>query len=533
LDPSYPTERLAFMLDDARVAVLLTRQSLFERLAQPLPQGQVICLDADWQRIAQESEQNPPSHASSEHLAYVIYTSGSTGQPKGAMILQGGLINYLTWCELAYPVAAGQGTVVHSPIAFDLTVTGLFAPLLQGRRVVLVSEELGMEGLSTALSREYDLSLIKITPSHLQLLGQQLSPEKAARRTRAFVIGGENLLPEHIAFWREHAPQTALINEYGPTETVVGCCVHRVADDEPPAPSIPIGRPIINTQLYILDERLRPVPIGVSGELYIGGAGVARGYPNRPELTAERFVPDPFSAESGARMYKTGDLARYFANGNIECLGRADHQVKIRGFRIELGEIESLLSRHPAVRESVVVARTDGPGDKFLVAYWVAAEEPAISPAELRSFLKQKLPDYMIPAAFVALDALPLTANGKVDRRALPDPGQTRSAAQETYEAPRTAMESVIAEIWRDVLHLDRVGVQDNFFDLGGHSLLCLPVMARVEKQLGVRITARDLILQTLGQLAAACEARQEAPPDAQPAGLTQRVLKALRRAVS
>jgi amino acid adenylation domain-containing protein len=536
LDPAYPTERLAFMLEDAQVAVLLTRQPLLERLAaQPLPQGQVICLDADGERIAQESDQNPQSHVASEHLAYVIYTSGSTGQPKGAMILHRGLINYLTWCQLAYPVAAGQGTVVHSPIAFDLTVTGLFAPLLQGRRVMLVNEELGMEGLSTALNREHDLSLIKITPSHLQLLGQQLSPEKAAGRTRAFIIGGENLLPEHIGFWREHAPETALINEYGPTETVVGCCVYQVADDESPAPSIPIGRPIINTQLYILDERLRPVPIGVMGELYVGGAGVARGYLNRPELTAERFLPDPFSAEPGARMYRTGDRARYFANGNIECRGRADDQVKIRGFRIELGEIESVLSQHPAIRESVVVVREDRPGDRILVAYWVAAEEPATSPAELRSFLKQKLPDYMIPAAFVTLDALPLTANGKVDRRALPDPGRTRSAStsEETYKAPRTAVESLIAEIWQDVLHVDRVGVQDNFFDLGGHSLLCLPVMTRLEKQLGVRITPRDLILQTLGQLAAACEARQEAEQDAEPVGLTQRVLRVLRRAVS
>jgi aspartate racemase len=306
-----------------------------------------------------------------------------------------------------------------------------------------------------------------------------------------------------------------------------------VGDGEPLAASIPVGRPIINTQLYILDERLRPVPVGVTGELYIGGAGVARGYLNRPDLTAERFLPDPFSAAPGARIYKTGDLARYFANGNIECRGRADHQVKIRGCRIELGEIESLLSQHPDVRESVVIAREEVPGDRILVAYLVAAEEPAISPADLRSFLKQKLPDYMIPAAFVTLDALPLTANGKVDRRALPDPGQTRSASQETYEAPRTAVESLIAEIWQDVLRVDRVGVQDNFFDLGGHSLLCLPVMTRLEKQLGVRIAPRDLILQTLGQLAAACEVRQEAEQAAQPVGLTQRVLRALRRAGS
>ena len=534
LDPAYPTARLAFMLEDAELAVLLTQQRLLERVAaQPLHRGRAICLDADWERVAQESDQNPQSGAAPENLAYVIYTSGSTGRPKGAMILHRGLINYLTWCELAYPAADGQGTVVHSSIAFDLTVTGLFAPLLHGRRVMLVREELGMEGLSAALSQEHDLSLIKITPSHLQLLGQQLSPEKAAGRTRAFIIGGENLLPEHIAFWRKHAPQTALINEYGPTETVVGCCVHRVGDDEPLATSIPVGRPIINTQLYILDERLRPVPIGVTGELYVGGAGVARGYLNGPELTAERFLPNPFSAEPGARLYKTGDLARYFPNGNIEFRGRSDHQVKIRGFRIELGEIESVLGQHQAIRESVVVAREDVPGNKSLVAYLVTAEEPAVSPSEVRSFLKEKLPDYMVPSAFVLLEALPLTPNGKVDRRALPDPDQTRFTSEETYEPPRTPIESLIAEIWQDVLRVDHVGVQDNFFDLGGHSLLCLPVMMRLEKRLGVRVTPRDLIYQTLGQLAAACEARLDGKQETEAGGLTQRLMRTIRRVFS
>jgi acyl carrier protein len=328
-------------------------------------------------------------------------------------------------------------------------------------------------------------------------------------------------------------PHTELINGYGPTEGTTFTCCHRIPGEPGEETSIPIGRPIINTQLYILDERLQPVPIGVTGELYVGGAGVGRGYLNRPELTAERFLPDPFSAEPGARLYKTGDLARYLPYGNIECRGRTDHQVKIRGFRIELGEVESVLSQHHAIRESAVVAREDGPNDKSLVAYMVAAEDVALTPSELRSFLKQKLPDYMIPSAFVMLNALPLTPNGKVDRRALPDPGEIRSASEETYEAPRTPVESLIAEIWQDVLHVNRVGVHDNFFDLGGHSLLCLPVMTRLEKQLGVRITPRDLILQTLGQLAAACEARQETEQAAKPDGLRKRVFNALRRAVS
>jgi acyl carrier protein len=323
-----------------------------------------------------------------------------------------------------------------------------------------------------------------------------------------------------------------LINEYGPTETVVGCCVYRVGDEEPLATSISIGRPIINTQLYILDERLQPVPIGVTGELYVGGSGVGRGYLNRPELTAERFLPDPFSAEPGARLYKTGDLARYFPSGNIECRGRADYQVKIRGFRIELGEIESVLGQHQSIQESVVVTREELPGDKSLVAYLVTAEATGISLSELRSFLKEKLPDYMIPSAFVVLDALPLTPNGKVDRRALPDPGRTRSAStsEETYEAPRTPVESLIAQVWQDVLRVDRVSVQDSFFDLGGHSLLSLQVLLRLEKQLGIRMSPRDLLFNTLGQLAALCESRLQEEKESQVASLTQRVMGAFRR---
>jgi surfactin family lipopeptide synthetase C len=534
LDPSYPTERLAFMLQDARVAIVLSQQRLLQRWTDlSLPHVRQICLDTDWKTIAAHNDADLSSRSLPENLAYVIYTSGSTGWPKGAMVRHRGLINYLTWCERAYPVALGQGAVVHSSIAFDLTVTGLFAPLLQGRRVTLAPEELGMEGLSATLSRERDLSLVKITPAHLQLLGQQLSPEQAAGRTRAFIIGGENLLPEHIAFWREHAPDTALINEYGPTETVVGCCVYQAGDGDLAVAPVPVGRPIINTQLYILDRHLRPVPIGVMGELYIGGAGVARGYLNRPDLTAERFLPDPFSAEPGARMYESGDLARYLADGNIECRGRVDHQVKIRGFRIELGEIESVLSQHPAIRESAVIVREDTPGDRILVAYVATSEGASIAPPDLRAFLKRKLPDYMVPAFFVALDALPLTTNGKVDRSALPVPDPNGVASPENYEAPRTETESLIASIWREVLHVEYVGVQDNFFDLGGHSLLCLPVMAKLEKELGVRISPRDLIFQTLGQLATACEERWESPHAVKPVGLKSRMINAIRRAVS
>ena len=340
-------------------------------------------------------------------------------------------------------------------------------------------------------------------------------------------------MPEHVAFWQEHAPETALINEYGPTETVVGCCVYRVRDGEPLATSIPVGRPIINTQLYILDERLRPVPIGVTGELYVGGAGVARGYLNRPELTAEKFIPDPFQCELGARLYKTGDLARYLPDGNIEFLGRLDYQVKIRGFRVELGEIEAILGQHPAVKETVVIVREDMPGVNGLVAYLVTAQEPSVSVSELRSFLKGKLPEYMIPSAFVFLEVLPLTPNGKVDRRMLPPPDPDRLVLEETYESPRTPLEYLIAEIWQDVLKVDYVGVHDNFFDLGGHSLLSLQVVTRLEKQLGVKLSSRELVFQTLGQLAVVCESRLNGKKESQSVSLAQRVMTAFRRALS
>ena len=329
--------------------------------------ARIICLDTGWEVIARQREENPVGEATAANVAYVMYTSGSTGKPKGALIPHRGLVNYLAWCTQAYAVEAGQGAPVHSSIAFDLTVTALFAPLLVGRTVHLLPEDLGVEALSAVLREETHFSLVKITPAHLQLLSQQLSPQEAAGRTRAFIIGGENLLAESLAFWQAFAPETRLVNEYGPTETVVGCCVYQVPPGRHTSGSIPIGRPIANTQMYLLDRQLQPVPIGVPGEVYIGGAGVARGYLNRPELTAERFIPNLYSEEPGSRLYKTGDLARYLSDGNIAFLGRLDHQVKVRGFRVELGEVETVLREHPAVREALVLAQEDA----RLVAYVV------------------------------------------------------------------------------------------------------------------------------------------------------------------
>jgi amino acid adenylation domain-containing protein len=306
-----------------------------------------ICLDTEWPQIAQTGSASIHSGVTADNLAYVIYTSGSTGNPKGTWITHGGLSNYLQWCLYTYPVQAGRGSLVHSTIAFDATITALFTPLLVGRTVYLLAETDDLEALGEILREVRDLSLLKITPAHLTLLGQQLVATEIGSLTRALVIGGENLSAEPLATWRSHAPATRLFNEYGPTETVVGCVVYEVTAAWGGSGSVPIGRAIPNMRVYVLDRHLHPVPIGVPGELYIGGAGLSPGYLCQAELTAEKFIPDAFGPEPGARLYRTGDLVHYLPDGNLEFLGRIDHQVKIRGFRIELGEIETALGQHP------------------------------------------------------------------------------------------------------------------------------------------------------------------------------------------
>jgi len=502
LDPSYPQERLDFMLADTQAPVLLTQERLLPSL--PDARSHIVCLDTDWESIALHSQENPHSRLTSDNLAYVIYTSGSTGTPKGTLITHQGLINYLCWCIRAYPIEEGKGSCVHSSIAFDATITGLFAPLLVGNQVQLLSEDLGIEALSIALENNSNYSLIKITPTQLELLAQQLPPQIAAGKTKAFIIGGENLTAQHIAFWQKYAPETLLFNEYGPTETVVGCCIYQVPHDKQTSGSIPIGRPIANTQLYILDDNLQLQPIGLPGELYIGGAGLARGYLNRPELTAEKFISNPFECSKSPRLYKTGDLARYLPNGNIEYLGRIDHQVKIRGFRVELGEIEAVLSRHPAIYNSVVVAHKDESGNQRLIGYVVPNSKSEIpKSSNLRDFLKQKLPDYMVPAVFVMLKTLPLTSNGKVDRKALPAPEQVRPELEATFVAPCTEVEQVVAGIWTEVLRLEKIGIHDNFFDLGGHSLLLTQVTSRLYNAFGLELSLRQMLATpTVAELA-------------------------------
>jgi amino acid adenylation domain-containing protein len=514
LDPTYPQERLSFMVSDAAVQVLLTDKRC-ERLFSPA-HSRTVCLDSDWPLIAGESESNPDSGATPSNLAYVMYTSGSTGTPKGAMILQSGLVNYLTWAIKTYGVKPGGSVPVHSSISFDLTVTSLYTPLLAGGRVELLAEDAAAQSLLTALERQKGRSLVKITPAHLELLSQQLASDEVANMTNVFVIGGENLLAEKLRLWREFAPATRLINEYGPTETVVGCCVYEVQADDPGSGSVPIGRPIDNTQLYVLDPDLRPVPQGETGELYIGGAGVARGYWNRPELTEERFLPDPFSGAPGGRLYKSGDLARYRADGILEYLGRADNQVKVRGYRIELGEIEVALANHPGVQSCAVLAREDESGNRQLVGYVSPAKNQPLAQEELRSFLEQRLPVYMVPAHFVLLESLPLTPNGKVDRKGLPAPSIS-VAATATAVAPRTKTEKALAAIWTELLKVDNIGVNDSFFDLGGHSLMAFKAMSRIRDEFDVDLPVQDLFENpTIAEIARLLTDSEDSTEDAQ-----------------
>lgn len=522
LDPTYPARRLQFMLNDSGASIVITRNAIADVLSTG--SARVIAIDADWARVAAAPVARERVDINPENLAYVIYTSGSTGTPKGTLIHHRGLMNYLAWSQDAYSVAAGRGALVHSSISFDLTITGLFAPLLAGRTVRIIPEEAGIGAFGDALQSETDLSLVKLTPSHLRLLAGQLQPESAARRARAFVIGGEPLLAETLAFWRDYASDTRLFNEYGPTETVVGCCVYEVCPETPQSGPVPIGRPIANTQLYVLDSWMNPTPVGVPGELYIAGLGLARGYLNRPDLTALRFLPNPFSATPGGRMYRTGDRVCYQADGTLLFLGRVDDQVKVRGMRIELGEIEAALQANSKVSAAAACVKPAPDGESRLAAYIVPKSKALHSEqafaAELRSFLGDSLPEYMLPSAFVVLDALPMTPNGKVDRQALPAPDQAEVGSRTAYNAPTTDAERLMTDIWSRTLGRSEIGIDDDFFALGGDSILCFQVIHRAHAA-GLQLKLQQMFrFRTIRELAAAV-GTQRSPQEHEPLQIT------------
>jgi amino acid adenylation domain-containing protein len=482
LDPEYPSERISFMIEDARARVVLTQSHLLDRL--PSTAARAVCLDADWPVISHESDENLQARATPDNLAYVIYTSGSTGQPKGVLVAHRGVTNMIAASIELFGVTSRSRILQAASLSFDASVLEVFMTLLGGATLYPVSRDVVASGTDLAeMLREHAITTIAVTPSLLDLI-----PAGEYSALRSITVGGEACGADTAARWSRGR---RLFNAYAPTEATVYATAAECAEAERRIP--PLGRPISNMQVYLLDSHLQPVPIGIPGEIHVGGVGLARGYLNRPELTAERFVPDPFSRKPGARLYKTGDLARFLADGQIEFVGRTDRQVKVRGFRIELGEIETVLGRHPGVREAVVVAREDAPSGKRLIAYVVAREEPPPTTSEMRDYLKERLPEYMLPSSFVMLDALPLTATGKVNRGALPAPEQTRPELAQVYVAPRTAVEEVLCGIFSEVLERERVGVRDSFFELGGHSLLATQVASRVRGALQVELPLRRL----------------------------------------
>lgn len=499
MDPSYPEERLGYMMGDAKVKILLSLRSL----QKPLPehQAEVVYLDADWQVIGQQSQENPDSGVRGENLAYVIYTSGSTGTPKGVRVGHNNLCHYVQAMQIALGITAEDVYLHTASIAFSSSTRQLIMPLTQGATVTIATSEQRKDPLALfAKIKQHDVTVIDIVPSYWRNCNYALAglaPESRQalldNKLRLILSASEPLLSDIPSNWNSNFQQdTHAINMFGQTETCGIVSTYPIpAQQGEGVQVVLIGRPIPNTQIYLLDRHLQPVPIGVPGELYIGGRGVGQGYLHRPDLTAEKFIPNPFSNEPDTRLYKTGDLARYLSDGNIEYIGRIDQQVKIRGFRIELGEIEAAIGEHPNVREAAVIVREDTPGNKRLVAYLVASDQ-STNPDDLRSFLKQQLPEYMIPSAFVLLEALPLTPNGKVDRKAL-SATAAELTREEEFVPPQTPIHQTIANIFSSVLGVQAVGIHDNFFDLGGNSVLAMIAINNIEEK-----TKQELHVVTL-----------------------------------
>jgi amino acid adenylation domain-containing protein len=506
LDPAFPQQRLSLLLADAQAPVLLTQERLLARL--PEYAGTIVALDSDWPEIARESDENCDSEVRVENIAYVIYTSGSSGQPKGVVVEQRQIVNYIQAIRERLKFEGGASYAMVQPLTVDAAQTVLFPPWYAGGTVHLIAQE---RATDAAALQEYfgahAIDCLKIAPSHLEAL-HQAGQGKSLLPRRWLVLGGESPRREWIEQLRTRAPECEIVNHYGPTETTVAMLTHGVkgASEALVTGVMPLGRPLANTRAYVLDQALEPVPVGVAGELFIGGECVTRGYLGQPEKTAQQFIPDPFSGEPGARLYRTGDLVRCEADGKLSFIGRGDEQVKIRGHRVEPGEIEAALVEHEAVRDCIALVREDVAGDARLVAYCVCGREAQPAVSELRKFLAERLPVHMLPSAYVLLESLPLTAHGKVDRQQLPAPDQTGATAA-AYTAPRTSVELQLALIWQEVLNVERVGIDDNFFELGGHSLLATRLMARTREAFGVELSLRRLFEEpTIARLGVALE---------------------------
>ncbi|NET60217.1 MAG: amino acid adenylation domain-containing protein, partial [Symploca sp. SIO2E6] len=499
LDPVYPQERVNYILSNSQAKFLITSSQLLSSLPnQEIP---IICLDTEWEVISLESPENPESKVKPDNLSYVIFTSGSTGKPKGVEICHQSLVNFINSMSGKPGLTSSDRLLALATICFDIHTLEIYQPLTIGATVILVSRKVAQDGLRLASKiSQSDVTVMQATPATWQML---LIANWSGKPDLKAICGGE-ALPKELA--DSLLTQVgSLWNMYGPTETTVWSTIYEVKPNRPirgeGTPEL-IGCPIANTQIYILDSDLQPVPIGVPGELHIGGVGLARGYLNRLELTAAKFIPNPWSNKPGSRLYKTGDLARYLPDGNIEFLGRIDHQVKIRGFRIELGEIEAVLVQHSQVLAAVVIAREDIPGDKRLVAY-LTTNAPKTAINDLHSFLKTKLPEYMIPAAFVFLEAIPLTPNGKINRRALPIPDASSFLRESSFVAPRDSVELQLAQIWSEVLGISPIGINNNFIDNGGHSLLATKIIGLVRDRFGVELPLNCLFeYPTVAELA-------------------------------
>ncbi|HKQ08248.1 MAG TPA: amino acid adenylation domain-containing protein [Blastocatellia bacterium] len=503
LDAAYPKDRLAYMLEDSQATLMLTQRRMAKEMSHL--KVEMIALDAEWESPGSVSAAVAASAVSPQNLVYVIYTSGSTGKPKGVAVEHRQLVNYSRAIAGLLRIREGEGHATLSTLAADLGNTAIFPALLTGGCLHVISAEAMQD--AAALGDYFEnhfIDYLKITPSHLAALhatrgGQRIRPR------RTLILGGEAASAAWVRQLQEAQPDCKVINHYGPTETTVGALAYEVKAGESggePSASLPLGPPLANALVYILDDGLNALPGGASGEIYLGGAGVSRGYLNRPDLTASRFLPNPFARQAGGRLYRTGDRARRRADGAIDFLGRLDHQVKIRGFRIELGEIEAVLAEHPLVRTAVVLAREDRPGNKRMVAYIDTNGGTALEPEAIWGYLRDRLPDYMVPSDYVLLPSLPLTANGKVDRRALPAPETREQGSEADFTAPQTEVEAHLARIWADVLGLDRVSTGANFFRLGGDSILSIQIVSRA-REAGYQLTERDIFeRQTIAELA-------------------------------